>query len=312
MRLFTISLIASFIVSTLVFTLANESIAESFNQGPKVCSECHRAEHEIWQGTKHATSFKKVHKSKKAKEIAKATGEKSMKRNATCVQCHYTLVPKKAGAKAKPKAGPSCESCHGSSSDWFPIHNDYGGSGVKASQETAEHKAERIASAAAAGMKWPSDKYGVAENCMECHGLANPGVGGDKLAIMLELGHPVVSDWEIVRYAPGSIRHRFYPPDMTVNAEMSQSELAELYVIGQAAKLVSAVGASEKSDSVKYKEFQNERATAAKDALSNISAASSLIANPTEDEARAFVAAIKGQDLSGEVGAMLPAKSDYK
>ena len=67
MRLFTISLIASFIVSTLVFTLANESIAESFNQGPKVCSECHRAEHEIWQGTKNATSFKKVHKSKKAK-----------------------------------------------------------------------------------------------------------------------------------------------------------------------------------------------------------------------------------------------------
>ena len=62
----------------------------------------------------------------------------------------------------------------------------------------------------------------------------------------------------------------------------------------------------------KYKKFQNARATAAKDALGNIGVASSLIANPTEDEARAFVAAIKGQDLSGEVGAMLPAKSDYK
>lgn len=183
---------------------------------------------------------------------------------------------------------------------------------MKADQETAEHKAERIASAAAAGMKWPSDKYGVAENCMECHGLANPGVDGEKLAIMLELGHPVVSDWEIVRYSQGSIRHRFYPPDMTVNTEMSQSELAELYLIGQAAKLVSAAGASGKSDSEKYKEFQNARAAAAKDVLSNIGAASSLIANPTEDEARAFVAAIKGQDLTGEVGALLPAKSDYK
>lgn len=312
MRLFTISLIASFIASTLLFWSANNSNAESFNQGPKVCSECHRAEYEIWQGTKHAASFKKVHKSKKAKEIAKATGEKSMKRNETCVQCHYTLVAKKAGAKAKPKAGPSCESCHGSSSEWFPIHNDYGGSGVKASQEAPEHKAQRIANATEAGMKWPSDKYGVAENCMECHGLANPGVEGEKLAIMLELGHPVVSDWEIVRYSQGSVRHRFYPPDMTVNAEMSRSELAELYIIGQAAKLVSAIGASEKSDSAKYKEFQNARVAAAKSVLGNISAAAALIANPTEDEARAFVEAIKGQDLSSEVGAMLPAKSDYK
>ena len=68
MRLLTISLIAAFAVATTaVFGFAQKSSAEAFNQGPKVCAECHRGESEIWQGTKHFESFKKVHKSKKAK-----------------------------------------------------------------------------------------------------------------------------------------------------------------------------------------------------------------------------------------------------
>lgn len=312
MRLFTISLIASFAIVATISGFAQKSSAEAFNQGPKVCAECHRGESEVWQGTKHATSFKTVHKNKKGKAIAKATGEKSMKRNATCVQCHYTEVSKKAGAKAKPKAGPSCESCHGASSDWFAIHNDYGGPSVKAAQETGEHKTTRIANAAAAGMRWPSDKYGVAENCMECHGLANPNVDADKLAIMLDEGHPIVADWELVRYSQGSVRHRFYPPDMTVNSELSAAEAAELYVIGQAAKLVSAVGAAGRSDSAKFNEFQDARATAARAALANVGAAAALLANPTAEEGRALAAAIQGQDLSGEVGGNLPTKDSYK
>ena len=313
MRLLTISLIAAFaIATTAVLGFAQKSNAEAFNQGPKVCAECHRGESEIWQGTKHFESFKKVHKSKKAKAIAKATGKKSMKRNETCVQCHYTVTQKKAGGKAKPAAGPSCESCHGASSDWFAIHNDYGGPSVKRDQETPEHKAERIANASAAGMRWPSDKYGVAENCMECHGLANPNVDPAKLAIMLDNDHPTVADWELVRYSQGSVRHRFYPPDMTVNAEMTAAEAAEMYVIGQAAKLVSAVNAAGNSDHAKYKEFQEARAAAAREALGKVSAAADLLANPTAEEARALVAAIQGKDLSGEVGGMLPSKDSYK
>ncbi|MDA0230878.1 MAG: cytochrome c family protein [Proteobacteria bacterium] len=312
MRLATITLIASFAIATAIFGFAQKSSAEVFSQGPKVCAECHRGESEVWQATKHAESFKTVHKEKKAKEIATATGEKSMKRNETCVQCHYTVTQKETGGKAKPEAGPSCESCHGASSDWFPLHNDYGGPSVKADQETPEHKTGRIASAAAAGMRWPSDKYGVAENCMECHGLANPNVAGDKLAIMLDSGHPTVADWELVRYSQGSVRHRFYPPDMTKNAEMSAAQSAEMYVIGQAAKLVSAVNAAGRSDSAKYKEFQAARAAAAREALGKVSAAAGLLTNPTADEARALVAAIQGKDLSGEVGGLLPAKDSYK
>ena len=312
MRLFTFSLIAAVAIAAAIFGFAGNSAAEVYSQGPKVCEECHRGETEIWQASKHAESFKKVHKDKKAKKIAKATGEKSMKRNATCVQCHYTVVRNKAGAKAKPAAGPSCESCYGASSEWFAIHNDYGGANVKVSEESAEHKAERIAGAAAAGMRWPSDKYGVAENCMECHGLANPAVAGDKLAIMLDSGHPTVADWELVRYSQGSMRHRFYPPEMTVNAELSAAEAAEMYVIGQAAKLVSAVNAQGRSDSAKYNEFQEARAAAAREALGKVGAAAAFLAEPTADQARALVAVIQGQDLSAEVGAMLLAKDSYK
>jgi len=100
MRLFSICLIAAFAITTVsVLGSAQRSNAEVYNQGPKVCSECHRSEAEVWKGTKHFQSFKKIHKSKKAKAIAKATGEKSMKRNETCVQCHYTVTQKRQAAK---------------------------------------------------------------------------------------------------------------------------------------------------------------------------------------------------------------------
>lgn len=312
MERIALGLSASLVAAIALLFVSFSASAEPFSQGPKVCAECHKAEYEVWQGSKHAESFKKVHRSDKAKTIATALGEKSMKRNQVCVQCHYTSVQKKAGDKARPKAGPSCESCHGASSEWFPIHNDYGGPSVKRDQETPEHRSERLAKAAAAGMNWPSDLYGVAENCATCHGLANPNVSGDDLAKMLDNGHPVVPDWELVRYSQGSVRHRFYPPDMTANAELTQAEAAEMFVVGQAAKLVSAVNAMSKSDLPKYKEFQEARAASARDALGRLSAAADFLANPSEESARAFVESIQGQDLSGEVGDLLPSKDSYK
>jgi hypothetical protein len=288
----------------LVFTIlaggafnSETLMAEPFNQGPKKCAECHKAEFEIWEATKHASSFKKVHKSKAAKALAKATGNKSMKKNETCVQCHYTLVAKDAASadKAKPKAGPSCESCHGASSDWFPIHNN-----------KSIPKEERIAAATAAGMRWSFDRYGIAENCNECHGLANANVDPEKLAIMFENGHPAKSDWEYVKYSQGSIRHRFYPPDMTKNAEMTQAEMSRAFIIGQAAKLVSATLAIERAGSAKFVEFQEARASAAREALAGVAEAKTLLDNPSRENAVALTEAIKDQDLSGAVGGLLP------
>ena len=41
--------------------------AEPYFQGPKVCSECHKSEYEVWEGTKHFKSFRTVHKSDNAR-----------------------------------------------------------------------------------------------------------------------------------------------------------------------------------------------------------------------------------------------------
>ena len=107
-------------------------------------------------------------------KILKALGEKSMKRSDTCASCHYTKIQKSASAKAKVKSGPSCESCHGASSKWRDIHNDFGGPKIKASDEQPAHKAKRLADSETHGMIASRMSYRVTRKCMDCHGLANP------------------------------------------------------------------------------------------------------------------------------------------
>jgi hypothetical protein len=293
--------------------------AEPFVKGAKLCEECHEEEFKIWQKTKHFTSFRTVHREPKdaskpsPKKILKAVGgQKRMKRNETCYLCHYTLEKKDAGAKAQAKSGTSCESCHGASSDWLSVHNNYGGKDVKRAAETADHKAKRLADSKAGGMIRPTMKYEIAENCMTCHGLANPNLKSDDLAKMLGAGHPINPDFELVKYSQGSVRHRYYLPDVKTNAEMTPKEQAELFVIGQAAALVSASGVMSKSSEPKYIEAQKKRFENAKAALSGVAEAAELLASPSRDNALKFATAIAGKDLTGAVGSKLPAKGDYK
>ena len=289
--------------------------AAPFAEGPKKCQECHEAEYGVWEATRHAKSFKKIHKTDKAKAIVTALGDKSMKKSETCQLCHYTMIKKSAGATAKAKVGISCESCHGASSEWREVHNDYGGSGINANDESAAHKAERQQSARDAGMIWSFMHYDIASNCNTCHGLAHPDLDGAVLATMLEAGHPINPDFELVAYSQGEVRHRFYPPDITVNAKMTGAELARFFVTGQATKLVSASAAAAKSDNADYKAAQQTRIDGASNALSGVSSvpeAAALVADPSEANARKLIAAIEGKDLSAEVGSMLPAESSYK
>jgi hypothetical protein len=293
--------------------------AEPFVKGAKLCEECHEEEFKVWSKTKHFKSFRSVHREPKdaskpsPKKILKAVGgQKRMKRNKTCYLCHYTLQKKDAGAKHQVKSGTSCESCHGASSDYMDIHGDYGGKDVKREAESADHKAKRIADSKAAGLIWPSMKYEIAENCMTCHGLANPDLKADDLAKMLGAGHPINPEFELVKYSQGSVRHRHYPPDMKTNAEMNPKEQAEFFVIGQAAALVSATSVMSKSSEAKYIEAQKKRAANAKTALSGVAEAAELLASPSRANALKLAAAIAGKDLTGAVGSKLPAKEDYK
>jgi hypothetical protein len=317
-----------FLVSTFLFiftvvayfvTFPSMTNAEPFVKGAKLCEECHEEEFKVWSKTKHFKSFRSVHREPKdaskpsPKKILKAVGgQKRMKRNKTCYLCHYTLQKKDAGAKHQVKSGTSCESCHGASSDYMDIHGDYGGKDVKREAESADHKAKRIADSKAADLIWPSMKYEIAENCMTCHGLANPDLKADDLAKMLGAGHPINPEFELVKYSQGSVRHRHYPPNMKTNAEMTPKEQAEFFVIGQAAALVSATSVMSKSSEAKYIEAQKTRAENAKAALAGVAEAADLLASPSRANALKLAAAIAGKDLTGAVGSKLPAKGDYK
>ncbi|MGB1109369.1 MAG: multiheme c-type cytochrome [Gammaproteobacteria bacterium] len=307
-----LAVIAATVAATSITITAH---AEPFNVGYKKCNKCHEAEVDVWKETAHFKSYKAVHKKDEAKKILKAVGgAKSMKKSEVCASCHYTAIQKKAGAKAKIKAGPSCESCHGTSSEWIDIHNDYGDA-EEAKDETPAHKTQRIADASAAGMIWPSEKYDVASNCMSCHGLAHPDIDGDTLSTMLDAGHPIEPGFELVAYSQGSVRHRFYPPDVNTNAEMNAAELSNLFAVGQIARLVSASSAADKSQHADYKAAQEERAKAARAALeplASIAEVKAFLGAPSDDNARTAVKALEGQDLSAQLGGMLPAKSDYK
>jgi hypothetical protein len=272
--------------------------------GPEKCGKCHRDETKVWKGSQHAKSFKSIHKNKIAKKIVKAVGEKRMKRSAICATCHYTTVEKKG--KVKPISGPSCESCHGKASDWISVHNDYGGAGVKRESETAEHKVARLKNSKAAGMIHSSMLYEIAENCMSCHGLANDKLSGEHASAMLDNGHPLNANYEIVEYSQGSIRHRFYPPNVTENQLMSKAQMSRLYVIGAAAALVSATNAIKKTKHPKYVAAQNARIAKAKAVLKKIPDAANLLSSPSAAAGKALAAAIKDKDLTSMVGAELP------
>lgn len=299
---------------TLVSTMV--SAGDVYKVGPKECNECHEAEYDVWKATPHFKSYKKAHKTKKAKKILKALGLKSMKKSDDCVLCHYSKLQKGPGKKAKVKTGPSCESCHNPASKWMDIHNDFGGPDVKASDEAPAHRKKRLADAEANGMIASRMVYRVSANCMRCHGLANPDLSADTLNQMLEAGHPIKDDFEVVKYSQGKLRHRFVPPDVTTNNKLDAAGTARLFIGGQAAALVSASAVTGKSDNAKFKAATKKRLAAARKALKAIAgkvpSAKALLAKPTDANARKLEAAITGKDLSSLVAGMLPKEADYK
>lgn len=311
----TLKCAAGLALLALGFAAATAS-AESFNEGYRKCAKCHEAEVEVWQKTKHNKSFQEIHKKEEAKKIlAAAGGGSSMRANASCVLCHYTETKSSPTAKPAVNSGPSCESCHGASSDWRDVHNFYGEGIEDPNKESPANKQKRLVEARKAGMIWSFMTYDIAANCMECHGLAHPKLKGDVLAKMLEAGHSAEPAFELVAYSQGSARHRYYPPNVTTNAEMNAAELARLFVVGQAAKLVSATAAAGKSDNPKYAALQKKRAQDAHSALAavaDLAEVKAVLDKPTHDSARRLADSLKDKDLSAKVKALLPAKGKYK
>jgi Cytochrome c554 and c-prime len=191
-------------------------------RGPEACGECHTAELDAWKETHHYNTFNNLHRTPKAQEIAGKLGIKTIKRESLCINCHYTEKTTSSGKEAI--AGITCESCHGAGKDWIDLHGDYGGKNVTREMENPAHKKQRLEQSRTQGMLQPDLIYPVASRCYQCHTVPNErlvNVGG----------HKAGSDFELVAWSQGEVRHNFKQGD--TNTESSLERRRVMYVVGQ-------------------------------------------------------------------------------
>lgn len=202
--------------------------------GDNNCAGCHAREVEAWRNTVHYTDFTDRHRSPRALEILNAMGQRSMKRESTCRQCHYTSIVK--DGDVSPQWGVSCESCHGPGAAWVSIHNKAGGvAGAKVltmgtgKDETPAARQQRLAAAAAKGMIHSEMLYAIAANCYSCHIVSNE-------ELVNKGSHKTASDFDLVAWSQGEVRHNFVSspgsPSAPTNRAATPQELRRLYVTG--------------------------------------------------------------------------------
>jgi hypothetical protein len=197
--------------------------------GSDQCAKCHDKEVQQWLRTTHFATFDTLHRRPEAKQIADRLGLPSIKRNDTCVRCHYTEQAQED--RVRVVAGVSCESCHGAAAEWINFHADYGGENVTRRMETPEHRRQRMEQSIARGMNNPHNVYLVAKQCYNCHTVPNEklvNVGGHSA------GSP---NFELVAWSQGIVRHNFLRTGGAANGESTPAQLRVLYVVGVLADL---------------------------------------------------------------------------
>ncbi len=190
--------------------------------GPEKCSACHKAEYNVWRATTHATMYTILHKKEAALSVAAAMGVRTIKTDSVCMNCHFTPVP--MAGKTTSTAGVSCESCHGAARDWINVHNDLGG--FTSETEPAEHKRNRLAAAARAGMVAPAGAslYDLIGKCYDCHTVPN-----EKL--VNTGGHSTGGTFDLINRV-NAIRHNFLDSRGAVNAEIPAAEKHRIFLMG--------------------------------------------------------------------------------
>lgn len=238
----TLLLVVSFswIFATKAFSAENTEVAIRCNPenvlGVDSCAKCHENELATWKQTPHSQTLETLHRKPEAKEITKRLGYSSVKRNETCVKCHYTQQVVRG--RLRVVSGVSCESCHGAAKNWVALHNDYGGPDITKAMETEQHRQERLDLSIAAGMNNPSNLYLVARQCLSCHTTPNEelvNVGGHNAGSQ---------EFELVAWSQGMVRHNFLRTGGTSNGEASQEQLRVMYIVGVMADLEASLRAT--------------------------------------------------------------------
>jgi len=225
-------------------------------QGAENCAECHAPMVEAWKLTHHYDTFTSMHRRPEAKEIATKMGLRRIKEESLCLNCHYTSQAGDDG-KINVISGISCESCHGAALDWNKTHS-------------AKDDPDRLAKAEKLGMLRPHDIYHVAANCFSCHTvpeeqLVNVG------------GHQAGSDFELVSWLSGEVRHDLQKSAGKVNAEIAPERRRLFYVIGRSLDLeFSLRGLARATADGVYCQSMIARVNHAKDRLAEIDKALNL------------------------------------
>lgn len=190
--------------------------------GPNACAECHKKEALVWQQTHHFLTFRALPESKEAKEIASKMGVRRLKADSLCLGCHFTVQ----AVNDQPKAisGISCESCHSAGKDYLKVHSGF--SGKKEGQETPDEIATRWKKSEEAGLIRPKMTYQLAKNCFTCHLVPN-----EKLVNVG--GHTAGSDFELVTWSQGEVRHNLWYNKGVANRTDSIERLRMLFVVGR-------------------------------------------------------------------------------
>lgn len=318
-------LIFSFLTSSVVFAV-DFRLDPSKVRGPDACGECHKETVKAWKESHHSKTFKDMPRSDEAREIADKMGIKRIKSESDCLTCHFTLAEEES--VAKPIAGISCESCHGAGSDWIDVHSDFGGKDAKAENESVAHKIKRYADSEAAGMIRPSNLYALAENCYGCHTVPN-----EKLVNVG--GHTAGSNFELVRWSQGEVRHNVWYTDDNTEASLERKRM--LYIIGKMLDFEYALrGVAKATEGAEYAKSMAKRAKKALAFLNKIDetvddlsltgivqvgataklklnneAALNAVADKVAGFAKQFGSEERGAALAG-VDALLPSDDKYR
>lgn len=250
--------------------------------GAEACRKCHASEVEKWRLTPHHLTIDELHRKPEAKQIAERLGLRSVKRNDTCVRCHYTR--KEERGRVRVDSGVSCESCHGPAMDWLETHADYG-PGVTRATETPQQRARRREASVALGMNNPGNLYLIARQCLDCHTTPDER--------LVEVGgHPAGSgDFNLVSWSQGMVRHNFVRSDGAVNAPSSAERLRVMHIVGLMADLEYSLRAVAKA--TRAGEYARAAAARAADRKQRLWAVQRMINDPTVAEALAAVASLE-------------------
>jgi len=224
--------------------------------GAERCAECHAPMVEAWKLTHHYDTFNSMHRRPEAREIANKMGLRRIKEESLCLRCHYTSQQQDDGS-VKVISGISCESCHGAALDWIKVHS-------------AKDDPNRLIKAAKLGMLQPPDIYHVAANCFSCHTVPE-----EKLVNVG--GHKAGSDFELVSWLSGEVRHELQKSAGKLNADIPMQRQRVLYIIGRSLDLeFSLRGLAKATADGPYAQSMIARVNRAKDHLAEIEKATSL------------------------------------